>query len=474
MTDAALWTAKEAAAAVGAETDAAWTATGVSIDSRTVGPGDLFIALKGPVFDAHEFVAEALGKGAAGAIVDHRPDGVTDDGLLLVVDDTLRALEALGRAARERTAARIVAVTGSVGKTGTKEALKLVLDRHGKTHASAGSYNNLWGVPLSLSRMPVDTDYAVFEIGMNHAGEITPLVKLVRPHVAMITNVEAVHLEFFDSIQGIADAKAEIFLGLDKGGTAILNRDNPRYDQLVKRAQEAGVEKMIGFGSHPEATARLINFVLHPTCSCISADIAGQAVTYKVASPGRHWVMNSLGVMAVLHALDGDLGLAGLALAQMTPPKGRGQRHRVELRSGSFELIDDSYNASPAAMKAAFETLAATAPGARGRRIAVLGDMRELGEQADRLHAALADDLEETGIDLVFSAGPHMAKLHAALPESRRGAHVEKSDELPALLVQAIRAGDVVLVKGSLGSRMGPVVDALLGRDADGKQAANG
>ncbi|MCG8695340.1 MAG: UDP-N-acetylmuramoylalanyl-D-glutamyl-2,6-diaminopimelate--D-alanyl-D-alanine ligase [Minwuiales bacterium] len=474
MTDPVLWTAEEAAAAVGAETDAAWTATGVSIDSRTVAAGDLFVALKGPVFDAHEFVADALAKGAAGAIVNRRPDEMADDGRLLVVDDTLRALEALGRAARARTAARVVAVTGSVGKTGTKEALKLVLDRHGKTHASAGSYNNQWGVPLSLARMPADTDYAVFEIGMNHAGEITPLVKLARPHVAMITTVEAVHLEFFDSVQGIADAKAEIFLGLEPDGTAILNRDNPRYEQLLKRAGEAGVNNIVAFGSHPEAAVRLINFALHPTCSCISADIAGQPVTYKVASPGRHWVMNSLGVMAVLHVLGGDFGLAGLALAQMTPPKGRGQRHRVELRSGSFELIDDSYNASPAAMKAAFETLAATTPGARGRRIAVLGDMRELGDQADRLHAALADDLEETGIDLVFTAGTHMAKLHAALPDGRRGAHVEQSDDLPALLAQSVRSGDVVLVKGSLGSRMGPVVDALLGRDADGKQAANG
>lgn len=474
MTDPVLWTAEEAAAAVGVETDGAWTATGVSIDSRTVAAGDLFVALKGPVFDAHEFVAEALEKGAAGAIVDRRPGDMADDGRLLVVDDTLRALEALGRAARARTAARVVAVTGSVGKTGTKEALKLVLDRQGKTHASAGSYNNQWGVPLSLARMPADTDYAVFEIGMNHAGEITPLVKLARPHVAMITTVEAVHLEFFDSVQGIADAKAEIFLGLEPGGTAILNRDNPRYERLLQRAGEAGVKNIVAFGSHPEAVARLSNFALHPACSCISADIAGQPVTYKVGLPGRHWVMNSLGVMAVLHVLGGDFGLAGLALAQMTPPKGRGQRHRVELRSGSFELIDDSYNASPAAMKAAFETLAAIAPGARGRRIAVLGDMRELGEQADRLHAALADDLEEIGIDLVFTAGTHMAKLHAALPDSRRGGHVAQSDELPALLVQSIRAGDVVLVKGSLGSRMGPVVEALLGRDADGKQAANG
>ncbi|HYM30556.1 MAG TPA: UDP-N-acetylmuramoylalanyl-D-glutamyl-2,6-diaminopimelate--D-alanyl-D-alanine ligase [Candidatus Cybelea sp.] len=474
MESFALWTSAEAAAATGGRNTADWVASGVSIDSRSIDYGELFVALHGPKFDGHDYVAAALAAGASAAMVDDVPGNVPKGAPLIVVADTLAALNALAAAARQRSGARIAAVTGSVGKTGTKEALKLVFEAQGATHASGGSFNNQWGVPLSLSRMPRDTAYGVFEIGMNHAGEITPLTRLVRPHVAIITTVEAVHLEFFDSIRAIADAKAEIFLGLEPGGTAILNRDNPCFAQLAERAHAAGVANIIGFGSHAEADARLANFALHASCSCISADICGQAITYKVGIPGRHWVMNSLAVLAAVHALGADLGLAGLSLAALSPPQGRGRRHHVEYRGGLFELIDDSYNASPVSMRAAFDTLASARPGPRGRRIAVLGDMLELGADAPRLHASLAADIEAAGVDLVFAAGANMRALYDALPPQRRGHHAASAAELIPAVLAGLRPGDVVLVKGSYGSRMGGVVEALLALAAPPPRAANG
>jgi UDP-N-acetylmuramoyl-tripeptide--D-alanyl-D-alanine ligase len=470
----ALWTASEAAAATGGRAPLDWVASGVSIDSRNVDYGDLFVALKGPRFDGHDFAAAALAAGAAAAMVSRIPEGLPAGAPLLVVDDTLAALSRLAGAARQRAAARIIAVTGSVGKTGTKEALRLCLGEQGATHASEGSFNNLWGVPLSLARMPAQTQYGVFEIGMNHAGEITPLTRLVRPHVTVITTVEAVHMEHFPTVRAIADAKAEIFLGLEPGGAAVLNRDNPLYAHLAQRAAEAGVGRVFGFGSHPEATARLINHALHPACSCVSADIDGQAITYKIGTPGRHWVMNSLAVLLAAKLVGADHGLVGLALARMTPPKGRGRRHQVELRGGTVELIDDSYNASPVSMRAAFETLAGTGVGPRGRRIAALGDMLELGPQSARLHAELAADLAAQRIDLVFTAGPMMRLLHEALPKAKRAVHAANSDELTAPLREALRPGDVLLVKGSYGSRMGLIVERLLAPDSAPRRAANG
>lgn len=469
----ALWTSAEAEQATGGRASAAWTASGVSIDSRTLDFGDLFVALRGPNFDGHDFVGAALEKGAAAAMVDRIPAGLPAGAPLFVVPDTLAALNGLGIWARRRSAARIVAVTGSVGKTGTKEALRLVLADQGETHAAVGSFNNLWGVPLTLARMPREAHYGVFEIGMNHAGEIEPLARMVRPHVAIVTTIEAVHLGNFASVEAIADAKAEIFAGLEPDGTAILNRDNPFYARLAGRAEAAGVGRILSFGSHPEAGVRLVNSALHPTCSCVSADVAGQAITYKVGAPGRHWVMNSLAVLAAVRALGADLGLAGLRLADMSAPKGRGKRHHVAWPGGGFELIDESYNASPVSMRAAFEILSRTPAGPRGRRIAVLGDMLELGERSGDLHAGLAEDLVAAGADLVFCAGPQMRRLFDSLPEKRRALHVATSAELVEPLRASLRAGDVVLVKGSLGSRMGPVVEALLsGRPP--ARAANG
>ncbi len=471
----ALWTAATAAHATGGRLSGDWTATGVSIDSRTVAPGELFVALAGPTFDAHDFVADALTKGAAAGLVSRRPDGLAADAPLLVVDDTLQALNAMAGAARRQSGAAIAAITGSVGKTGTKEALKLVLAGQGETHASVSSYNNHWGVPLSLARMVPETAFGIFEIGMNHAGEITPLSRLVRPHVALITNVEAVHLAYFPSVEAIAAAKAEIFAGVQPGGSAVLNRDNPSFDQLTRAARDAGIDQVIAFGGHDTADARLVGLDLFTDHSRVDAEIVGQPISFTLGVPGRHWAINALGLLATVLALGADVPAAAAALAGMTAPKGRGRRHRVALAHGTFELIDESYNASPVAIRAALESFAALNPGPGGRRLAVLGDMRELGPAADRLHAELAADLAAAKVDLAYLAGPHMAALYDALPPATRGAWVDQSSELPPLLAAAVRPGDVVLVKGSLGSRMGPVVDALLDvRAGATATAANG
>lgn len=481
MTAPIIWSAAEAAEAVGASdrrTLGDWQASGVSIDSRTVRAGDLFVAIQGPNFDAHGFVADALARGAVAAMVSHRPENLDPGAPLLLVDDTLAGLQALGRAARQRSTARIAAVTGSVGKTGTKEALYRALSRSAPTHASQGNLNNHWGAPLSLARMPRDCRYGVFELGMNHAGEIAPLSRMVRPHVAIITNVEPVHLEFFASLSRIADAKAEIFAGLEADGVAILNRDNAYFDHLEAAAKAAGVRRIISFGAHEKAQARLIGLAQHADCNCISADIDGQAVTYKVGAPGRHWAINSLAVLAAVRALDADLGLAALAMAEVTAPKGRGQRHHIVFGGDTLLVIDESYNASPVAMAAAIETLGAAALAPHGRRIAVLGDMLELGPTAPDLHAALAPALVAAGVDQVFACGPNMAHLFDALPKPMRGTHRATSAQLLPRVVAAVRPGDTILIKGSLGLDMAPIVQALLGLGEAvsnaGSSAANG
>lgn len=474
MAGKALWTSTAAAAATGGKARGKWSARGVAIDSRAVSSGDLFVALRGPNFDGHDFVAPALRAGAAAAAVSRAPEGLPARPPLLVVGDTLKALNDLGRAGRARSKAGIVAVTGSVGKTGTKEALRHCLGRLGHVYASAGSFNNLWGVPVSLARMPTDARFGVFEIGMNHAGEIRPLVRLVRPQVALITTVEAVHSEFFPDIGAIADAKAEILEGVEPGGAAVLNRDNAMFDRLAARAKSLGIARVVSFGSRPGSTARLKGHTAFPGGSTVEAEIGGQRLNYTVGIAGAHWVMNSLAVVAVAHALGVDVAKVAAALAEIQPLKGRGQRHRVECGAGTFELIDDSYNASPASMRAAFQTLGASAAGAHGRRIAALGDMLELGERSRELHAALAADLVAAGVDLVFTAGPQMRVLHDQLPPALRGSHAAAAGDLIASLREALAGGDVVLVKGSNGSRMGKVVEALLAGAAAPARAANG
>ena len=465
---AVLWTSRDAAAATGGRVAAEFSATGVSIDSRTVQKGDLFVAIKGPNHDGHDHVPAALAAGAAGAMVARTPANVPSDAPLLTVSDTLHGLEALGRAARGRSRARVAAVTGSVGKTSTKEALRLALDAGGRprrpTHASVASFNNYIGVPLTLARMPGDAEFAVFEIGMNHAGEITPLAQMVRPHAAIVTTVEGVHTEnFADGIEGVAAAKAEIFDGFVAGeSVAVLNRDNRFFDFLAEKARARGARRVVGFGADARADYRLAEFKAEPAASTVVAETGGRRLTYRIGAPGRHWAFNTLAVLAAVDALGVDIEAASAAFASIVAPKGRGQRHRLDISGGTYELIDDSYNASPVSMRASFEVLKAAVPGAGGRRIAVLGDMLELGPAAPELHAGLAEPLAAAGVDLVFTCGPNMRRLRDALPAARRGGHAPSSDALLPPLQAELRAGDVVVVKGSLGSRMGRIVDALL------------
>lgn len=459
----ALWTAQEAAAATnGRNIGGPWQANGVSIDSRTVAAGDLFVALAGPKFDGHDYVASALARGGAAAVVAKQPLKVEADAKLLMVGDTQAALEALGRAARARAQGRIIAITGSVGKTGTKEALKTVLAQQARAFASSGSLNNHWGVPLSLSRMPADSDYGIFELGMNHPGEIDALTRMVRPHVAVITTIEPAHLGFFASVEAIADAKAEIFRGVERGGAAILNRDNPYYARLAKAAQDCGVSNIIGFGTNNEAAVRLTRFALHESSSTVTANVMGETIDYTIGSAGKHWVMNSLAVLAAARAAGGDVKAAAAALANLAPLAGRGERHRIAIAGGSFTLIDESYNASPASMRAAFAVLGGTQPESNGRRIAVLGDMLELGTESQSLHASLAQPLVEANTDLVFTLGNEMRALDDALPAARRGGHADSVGALASLLGERLHAGDVVTVKGSHGSKVYELVATLL------------
>ncbi len=465
---APLWVSQEVLAATQgriASGSDVWQASGVSIDSRTCQPGDLFVSISGDQFDGHEFVTNAFEAGASAAIVTRTPEGLSDDAPLVKVDDTMDALEGLGRAARDRTAASVIGVTGSVGKTGTKEALGHAFGALGETHATKGNLNNHIGVPLTLSRLPREASYAVIEMGMNHSGEISGLSKLARPDVAIITTIAAVHLEFFDSIAEIADAKAEIFDGMCKSGTTVLNRDNVYFAILASRAWAHGLERVVGFGAHPEADAMLTACTITDAGSDITARIGDQIVRYRLQAPGRQWVHNTLAVLASVHALGGDLESAANALGNLSAPKGRGARIEILRNDGILTVIDDSYNASPASMRAAIAVLASSRPKQGGRRIAVLGDMLELGETAPKLHAALARDLESSGIDLVFCAGPHMNALDAALPAAMRGGYAVDSETLATKVLDTVQTGDVVMVKGSLGSRMATIVEALSGLD---------
>ena len=461
-----LWTSREAAEAVGGRSAVAWNATGVSIDSRTLAHGDLFIALKGPNFDGHDYVAGAFGRGAAAAMVEKSPAGAA--GPFLRVEDCERGLTDLGRAGRARAHARVAAVTGSVGKTGVKDALAHLLAKQGLTHASAGNLNNQIGVPLSLARLPRDACFAVLEIGMNHAGEISPLTRLVRPHVAIITTIAPVHMEFFASVEAIAEAKAEIFQGVETGGTAVINRDNPHFDLLADRAREAGIENIVGFGSDRRAQVRMLDLKLDADGSQIEAKFAGGTLSYRLNLPGRHWATNSLAVLAAVHALGADVFAAAAAFDEIAAPKGRGARHKVNTGTIEFLLIDDSYNASPVSMVAALRVLAETAPGPLGRRVAVLGDMLELGARSDEFHRNLANEIESAGVDLVFAAGERMRLMYDALPAARQGARAGTAAELSPLVSHALRTGDVVLVKGSAGSRTGLIVRDLLALRQDG------
>jgi len=449
-----LWTCDELLAATGGRLGGArFDATGVTFDSRELQPGDLFVALKGER-DGHAFARTAFERGAAGALVSQPVDGP-----YIEVPDTLVGLERLGIAARERARARRAAVTGSVGKTSVTQAVKAVLERAGPAHGSVKSFNNHIGVPLTLARMPRDTLRAVFEIGMNHAGEIEPLSRMVRPHAVAITTVGPVHIENFeDGETGVARAKAEIFAGLEPGGAAVLNADDRWFGLLSERAEAAGA-RVLRFGSGEGCEAQLLGIEPHGTGSMVRARIDGREIAFPIAQSGRHWGLNSLCVLLLTGALDVDLDTGLAALKGFEPLAGRGVRRTVRGPAGAFVLIDESYNANPISMRAALATLGAHP--ARGRRIAVLTDMLELGSDAEAMHAALAGPIAEAKVDLVFCAGPLMCALWEALPVERRAGYARSAAELVPDVVREVRAGDVVMVKGSNGSKAGTLAAAL-------------
>ncbi|MBM3532324.1 MAG: UDP-N-acetylmuramoyl-tripeptide--D-alanyl-D-alanine ligase [Alphaproteobacteria bacterium] len=460
-----LWTSDDAAAATGGRIDGLpWDATGVALDSRNVMPGDLFVALKGDQTDGHAFLADAFKRGAVAAMV-HEIPAARPSRPLLVVKDTMAGLMALAARARARSQARIVSVTGSVGKTGTKEALRLALSAHGSTYASPGNLNSSTGAPLSLARLPDDAAFAVLELGMNRAGEIGPNARVARAHGAIVTTVEAVHLQFFPSVEAIADAKAEVFEGLAPGAFAVINRDNPHFERLAAKARASGVARIIGFGTHTLAEARLIDVALNEAESTVVVEILGRRHVYRLPVPGRHWAMNTLAVLGAVAGLGLPLEPSFTALGRLNVLKGRGLRQTIRLvGGGSFELIDDSYNASPVSVAGALEILGRIPPMPGGRRIAILGDMRELGAAGPSLHAGLAPAVSANRIDQVFLVGPLMRHLAEALPPALIATRTETSTEMAPIAAAAIRAGDVVTVKGSLGTNMAPIVGALAAR----------
>ncbi len=439
-----------------------WTGRGVSIDSRTTNQGDVFVAIRGDALDGHDYVHKAFAAGAAAAIVDRMPPQVPSDAPLVHVDDTFAALQDMGRVGRARSRAKIAAVTGSVGKTSAKEMLRLMLGTVNDTYANEGSLNNHWGVPLSLARLPAEARYGVFEIGMNHAGELGPLSRAVQPHVALITNVETVHLEHFSSLEAIADAKAEVFLGMDPAGVAVLNRDNPHYARLLAAARTQGLKKILGFGQDPKSDARLLSLETDANGTMVQASLLGEKLSFRIGAPGRHLAFGALGTLLTCAALEADLSFCAEALASYLPPLGRGTRQNFTLANKqSFTLIDETFNASPASMQAAFEVLGQTAIGAGGRRIAVLGDMRELGPAGPKLHEELTIGLIKNKIDVVHCCGELMAGLHAALPKVMRGHLAQDSQSLAPLVAQDIQGGDAIMVKGSHSVHMEKIVEAL-------------
>lgn len=472
-----LWNAQDVAQATQGICTGDWSAASVSIDTRTMAEGALFVALKGERMDGHALVMQAFEKGAVAALVSHVPEGMqAGDARLVRVADTEKALQDLGRAARARAKAKFIGVTGSVGKTGAKEMLRTALAPLGEVYATTGNLNNHLGVPLTLVNMPVDVDYAIIEMGMNHAGEIRLLSQIAKPHVAMITTVDAVHIEFFASVQGIADAKAEIFEGMGGHGFAVLNRDNPYFQRLKQQAEKQGLDRILSFGVHEEAVCRMLRCEVeaspHPTplptgeggfCTRVEAAIAGTKVTYRIGTIGKHWALMSVAVLGVVDAFGADLAKAAEAFAQFREPQGRGQIRKLAVKGGHIRLIDDAYNASPISMKGAIEKAADIRRASQepARTVIVLGDMLELGEDSKDLHVGLVPSIVNNQIDLVFAAGSFMHHLYDALPEAMKGAYEPTAAKLAPKVVKALKPRDIVLVKGSHGSRMGEVVHAI-------------
>lgn len=438
--------------------------TGISIDTRTLVPGDAYFAIKGERLDGHDFVSAAMRAGASIAVVsEEKLVALGRISLpMVVVSDVLEALRQLGMASRARSKAQIIAVTGSVGKTTTKEMLRTVLSACGSVHASAASYNNHWGVPLTLARMPHGTRYGVFEIGMNHADEIRPLVKMVRPHVAMVTNVAAAHLGAFNSIDEIAHAKAEIFEGVVPGGYCLINEDDPRRGILHELAVKAGCEHIEGFGTASGARFRLSILEEDNRGSNIRFSHDGQKLEARINVPGRHMALNAGCVLAACFLAGAPLDKVAAALGAVQPEKGRGVHHRLTKGRGTFTLIDESYNANPASMRAALETLGKAEKGAKGRRIAVLGDMLELGETSGDLHRELAGPIRANGIDLVITVGEEMQALAETLEKPLLAGHMDDWEAALAKIGRLVRAGDVIMLKASNGLRFAKLVNAMI------------
>lgn len=471
-----IWTAFEAAAATGGalcarggDSDAwvaeEWAARGISIDTRSLKPGEMFVALR-DARDGHEFLKNAFEAGASAALVARAPENAPEGAPLLVVGDTLQGLRDLAIAARMRNFGKRIAVTGSVGKTSTKEMLRDMLAPSGRVHAADKSFNNHWGVPLTLASLPMSSDYGVFEIGMNHAGEITPLTELVRPHAAIVTTIAPAHLEFFDSVQAIAEAKAEIFKGLAPGGVAVLPFDSPYFELLKKRAEQAGAASFVTFGEKGGADFQLAAYDAHAKGALMKARIKGKEVDIVTGIPGKHQATNALAGLAALDAVGAPLAPAIEALAAMTPADGRGARISVSIKGGHVQLIDESYNANPVSMTAAISLLGASQPQAEGRRIAVLGEMLELGDDAPALHKGLAGDLVEAKVERFYAAGDLMRHLWDTVPAKMQAAYASSADGLIDAVIDDLKPGDVVMVKGSNASKVSKIARALKDRAA--------
>lgn len=456
-----LWSAHEVAAVTGGTASGTWFSSGVSINTRTLKVGDLFVAIRGPMFDGHQFAAEAFRKGASGLLIDSYPANLPERVPIVVVKDTLAALHALGNASRRRSEALIIAVTGSVGKTSTKNALYHALSLQGRTTCSQASHNNLWGVPLSLSQMARRDQFGIFEIGMNHPGEISPLSKMVSPKIAIITNVEPAHTANFDSLELVAKAKAEIFDGLEPNGVAILNADNKFFPNLKACSQAVGIKSLLTFGSAKDADSRLISLSSDCQGSYVEASIIGKRISYRVSLPGKHEVMNSLATLTAIHAAGADIDAAAASFGQLVPLPGRGKSYQCRILGGSIKLIDESYNANPASMRAALDNLGNTEIDPPGRRIAVLGDMLELGRNSQAYHLNLAPTILENQVEKIFAVGIQMERLFESLPPNIQCFCSTDTKGLTKEILKILQPNDIVLVKGSNAIGMASVVTEI-------------
>ncbi len=456
-----LWTAADIERALHIRSPTDFTVHGVSIDTRTLQPGDLFIGIQGDAFDGNDFVETALANGAAAVLTTNKPVS-HDKRPVLEVADTTKALKQLGTFARARAQAKVIALTGSVGKTTTKEMLAHALGAQGKTHATVGNLNNHWGLPLTLARLPQNAAYAILELGMNHAGEITLLSKLAQPHIALITTIDAVHLGNFNHMDEIAAAKAEIFDGLSPDGIAILPHDNNYFEYLKKVATHRGIKHVYSFGTAAAASARLVNYIVQADYSEVAAEILGEIINYRLNLPGLHNIKNSLAVLLAAKLAGADVKPAAAALTTMPPITGRGTRQTITTPQGAITVIDESYNASVASITAALEVLGNLQPACRGRRIAVLGDILELGTHSHGQHQQLLPALLTHHIDVIFACGPAMQAIYDQLPAAKRGAYADNSRALAAFLTPVVRDGDIILVKGSNGMKMSHIITALI------------